>query len=622
MIIKNLEIINFRGIKNLHFDFNKKINVFSGRNGIGKTSVIDAIMWMLTDETLVYEKQNADNRNTNNLKEVVNVILELANENENYVLERKYYDSYKTDMNGDLIFAKTVNEFKINGAKYGAKEYIDFIKYNVLKLDRSVVLPKEYNIVRSVVDYNYFGKIDYKIARSFLESILELESDEDILKDEKFASVKRELQSQRYDVTKTVSKLKSDFENCKNTIANQEFALKQLEEKYDEEKSNLLEQCREERDLVFSSNPSENTVILGLNRLLQEVEENIKGEEKNKTEAIFESQQKITSLVNIGTKTNTLLQEKNNNVEKLENDVEKIKVQIEALKGAITEQQKRSLPKNECPNCGFQLNVEETKEFEKSKEMQIAKTEEVVNSLVEQINEKMELKKNLVEEIEELNKKQKEYGESFYKEKERLEELQKQEETEFLKTLKERKEELEKQRKEELEKLTSERNQKLADLNAKIESCILQKDIKEKIELAKETIKKNKIIANHIENNIDLAKDFKKTKIEKIKEKVNKVFPELDIEILEENQNTGAIKEVCYLKLQGTEYKGINDGHRKMIGITFIENIKKKLNLENLPIIFDKMADVDKEMLYKINNITNSQIFTTKVGEEEKITLC
>ena len=58
-----------------------------------------------------------------------------------------------------------------------------------------------------------------------------------------------------------------------------------------------------------------------------------------------------------------------------------------------------------------------------------------------------------------------------------------------------------------------------------------------------------------------------------------------------------------------------------MIGITFIENIKQKLQLENLPIIFDKLADVDHEMLQKISDITKSQIFTTKVGEEEEITL-
>ena len=53
----------------------------------------------------------------------------------------------------------------------------------------------------------------------------------------------------------------------------------------------------------------------------------------------------------------------------------------------------------------------------------------------------------------------------------------------------------------------------------------------------------------------------------------------------------------------------------------WIENIKQKLQLENLPIIFDKLADVDHEMLQKISDITKSQIFTTKVGEEEEITL-
>ncbi len=621
MIIKSLEISNFRGIKNLHFDFSKKINVFSGRNGIGKTSVIDSIMWVLCDETLVYEKQNADNRNTNNLRDAVNVSLELANETMSYKLERNYYDAYKEDLNGNFTFARTVNEFKINGAKYGSKEYFDFIKYNILKLDRNVIIPKEFNIIRSIIDYNYFGKIDYKIARSFLESILGLESDEEILQEEKFALVKKELQMQKYDVTKTVSKLKSDLENGKNIIASQSATLKQYEDEYDEEKYNKLTSLQEERNSLINTKVAENTEILGLNRLLQEVEENIKAEEKGTTEAIFEAQNKISNLSNKGISIDYTVQNKGLEIKSLLDHNKQIASMIEQNEKKLEELQNRTLPKTECPNCGYQLNANEVEKFEEN--LKIEKNK--INSENELAKQSIEENKNkceeLMKEIDDLKKEKDELGEQYFAEKEKLDNLRNDKGTDLLQILKKRKIELCNQITEKTNELIDEKDKKMRELNTQIESSLSQVGLPQKIEDLKKTIKNNKLIANNIEICIDLAKEFKRTKIAKIKDKVNEVFPQLDIEILEENQNTGTIKEVCYLKLHNTEYKGINDGHRKMIGITFIENIKQKLQLENLPIIFDKLADVDCEMLQKIFDITKSQIFTTKVGEEEEITL-
>ena len=621
MVIKSLEINNFRGIKNLHFDFSKKINVFSGRNGIGKTSVIDSIMWVLCDETLVYEKQNADNRNTNNLRDVVNVALELANETTSYKLERNYYDAYKEDLNGNFTFARTVNEFKINGAKYGSKEYFDFIKYNILKLDRNVIIPKEFNIIRAIVDFNYFGKIDYKIARSFLENILGLESDEEILQDEKFALVKKELQMQKYDVTKTVSKLKSDLENGKNIIASQSATLKQYEEEYDEEKYSKLIGLQEERNNLINTKVAENTEILGLNRLLQEVEENIKAEEKGTTEAIFEAQNKISNLSNKGISIDYTVQNKGLEIKSLLDHNKQIASMIEQNEKKLEELQNRTLPKTECPNCGYQLNADEVKKFEENLEIEknkIVSENELAKQSIEENKNKCE---ELLKEIDDLKKNKDELGEQYFAEKEKLDNLRNDKGTDLLQILKNRKIELANQIAEKTNELIDEKDEKMRELNAQIEGSLSQVGLPQKIEDLKKTIKNNKFIANNIEICIDLAKEFKRTKIAKIKDKVNEVFPQLDIEILEENQNTGTIKEVCYLKLHNTEYKGINDGHRKMIGITFIENIKQKLQLENLPIIFDKLADVDHEMLQKISDITKSQIFTTKVGEEEEITL-
>ncbi|MES2485203.1 MAG: AAA family ATPase, partial [Bacteroidota bacterium] len=43
MHLKNLSLINYKNIEEAIYDFDVKINCFTGRNGVGKTNVLDAI---------------------------------------------------------------------------------------------------------------------------------------------------------------------------------------------------------------------------------------------------------------------------------------------------------------------------------------------------------------------------------------------------------------------------------------------------------------------------------------------------------------------------------------------------------------------------------------------------
>lgn len=46
MYLKNLSLIHFKNINDHSFDFQKKINCFVGKNGIGKTNILDAIYYL------------------------------------------------------------------------------------------------------------------------------------------------------------------------------------------------------------------------------------------------------------------------------------------------------------------------------------------------------------------------------------------------------------------------------------------------------------------------------------------------------------------------------------------------------------------------------------------------
>ena len=45
--IKSMDISNFKGIHSLHLEFHSGVNTLYGDNATGKTSVYDALTWLL-----------------------------------------------------------------------------------------------------------------------------------------------------------------------------------------------------------------------------------------------------------------------------------------------------------------------------------------------------------------------------------------------------------------------------------------------------------------------------------------------------------------------------------------------------------------------------------------------
>ena len=184
-----------------------------------------------------------------------------------------------------------------------------------------------------------------------------------------------------------------------------------------------------------------------------------------------------------------------------------------------------------------------------------------------------------------------------------------------------KKEELTNNIKEFINNYNTEKNIKINELTIELDKLSSMLENKNNVEKYKVEIQELKKKKAYLDMQRELVKDFKDLKRNMIKENTNKVFPNINIEIIEENENTGSTKDVCYATLKGVEYKAINDGHRYLVGITIIEDIKRALGLQDLPIIFDKFADIGKETLKEIQKITKSQIITTLVNDNNTILL-
>ena len=108
MILKNIDIQNFRNLININIDFSDKFNIFFGNNGQGKTNIIEAI-YLLANMKSFRSGNNSDFITFNENKASISSDIKFSEYNRNYKLiinnEGKNYflDNKKpTYLNEDL----------------------------------------------------------------------------------------------------------------------------------------------------------------------------------------------------------------------------------------------------------------------------------------------------------------------------------------------------------------------------------------------------------------------------------------------------------------------------------------------------------------------------------------
>lgn len=622
MKIKRVRIINFRNLKNVDVTFSD-YNVFVGANRLGKTSIIDSVMWVLTGETLVYGKTDSDNRDKNDSRNVVNVILELDN---GTILERKYQDIWKEDLDGNLRYSKTENKFYINNAEYGKKEFYERIKSEVGCTSNVLSQIQDFNILRFLTDYNYFGTIDYKVARKFLEQILGLQSDNDLISETKFMPIAQDMISQKFEINKVINAYKNQIKFIDEKIKEYETYLRDCERKLqglknNDDDSQTLEQLENKKREMYQTSIHEDERYVELEKKINETTKAIHDCEKDILNQIYDTNEKINALLVEGRELQDKISTYKSSKERLENVIEYREKNLDMEKGKLSEYEKQDLSTYEkkCENCGHVLNSEQAKEeFEKHNDF-VNRYKAYINSLQEELDNYTK-QLNELEPVDDLVAKF-ENNEKVYNElSEKLDQLnaQKNNNQEVSKLI-DQVDELELEKNKLLYDLQIERNNNINEISHAIQNKKDLVSIQEDINNLKNNIKIIKGDKSQIEIKTLLVKQFKKLKMDMIEKATVKVFPTVEIKILETNENTDTIKETCYAKLKGVEFKGINDGYKYLLGIQIIEDVKKHLGLQDMPIIFDKFGDIDTNTFEQIKQITNAQIITTKVSDSNNI---
>lgn len=138
MIIKNLNLTNFRNYKKQQIEFSPGINIIYGLNGMGKTNIIEAIYYFQSGKSYRCIKE----------KEVINF-------EENWSKIEAEFVKESSDSNA-MIFISDTKSIKLNGAL----------------IDRLSEIVGEYSMVIFTPDYLNLIKEGPGIRRNFLDSFI------------------------------------------------------------------------------------------------------------------------------------------------------------------------------------------------------------------------------------------------------------------------------------------------------------------------------------------------------------------------------------------------------------------------------------------------------------------
>lgn len=191
VIIKRLQLVNFKGLRNVAIEFSDDVTTISGRNGTGKTTIKDAFSWLLwgknsegeTDSKFGIKTTDENGNFIPNLEHGVTGVFEITDTEtgavESVELRRVLVEEWKVP-NGETgrVLKGHHTDFFYNGVPLKTKaEYEARI---------NAIIPEA--VFKIITDPYYFLTLHWKAQREMLLQIAGNVSDEEIARgNERFA---------------------------------------------------------------------------------------------------------------------------------------------------------------------------------------------------------------------------------------------------------------------------------------------------------------------------------------------------------------------------------------------------------------------------------------------------
>ncbi|EQH20502.1 TPA: AAA family ATPase [Clostridioides difficile] len=631
ILLKSLDIENFKGIKELHIDFNNVTNVF-GENATGKTSIFDAFTWVMFDKDSknrsVFEIKPLDQQNKviRGLVTTVTAVLEVNNKE--IKLTKKYEEKWTRKRGeSEATFTKNETTYMINDTPIKKSEYVKEIA--------EIAEEEQFKLLTN--PYFFSNELNWKKAR---EVILEICGDITI---EQIIETKQEL-----------TPLITEFEkenNIDKIIKNRKATKNNLSK----EKEEIPIRVNECNNSMYNIDFEEIEVQLNAKKAdLEAVEDNLlNGTKTNEQilkdkEKIFELKQETQSIKQSASekgnkKRNELLKEKDelqyniknlrNNLVYLERDNELKetlrKRAIEKttnLRDKWTKKSKETLDlsviQTECPTCKRPLDLEDIEE--KKKEMldnfNLNKAKELkeIAELGKSKNDDVELFNTEIERLKvDINKTLEEIQEKAVLLDKIKKELENTKSTEIYSTDEEKRlTEISVEIKELEEKINNKDADKNIDglkenkkkLTGEIELLnkeLAKRDInKELLDRKEQLLNKEKelgIELAHQEKILNLCELFIKAKVSLLESNISSKFKNVTFKLFKEQIN-GGIEETCEALVDGVPFSNVNTAGQINGGLDIINTLSNHFGVK-MPIFIDNresvndLIDIDSQVI-------------------------
>ncbi|HBG4934296.1 TPA: AAA family ATPase [Clostridioides difficile] len=628
ILLKSLNIENFKGIKELHIDFNNITNIF-GENATGKTSIFDAFTWVMFDKDSknrsVFEIKPLDNSNKviRGLVTTVTAVLEVNNKE--IKLTKKYEEKWTRKRGeSEATFTKNETTYMINDTPIKKSEYV-----------KEIAEEEQFKLLTN--PYFFSNELNWKKAR---EVILEICGDITI---EQIIETKQELTPliTEFEKENNIDKIIKNRKATKNNLSKEK---EEIPIRVNECNNSMYNIDFEEIEIQLKAKKSD----------LEAIEDNLlNGTKTNEQiskdkEKIFELKQETQSIKQSASekgnkKRNELLKEKDglqyniknlrNNLVYLERDSElKETLRKRAIEKTTNLRDKwtkksqetldLSVIQTECPTCKRPLDLEDIEE--KKKEMldnfNLNKAKELkeIAELGKSKNDDVELFNTEIEKLRlEVNKTLEEIQEKAVLLDKIKKELESTKSTEIYSADEEKrlteisveiKELEEKINNKDVDKNIDELKENKKKLAVEIELLnkeLAKRDInKELLDRKEQLLEKEKelgIELAHQEKILNLCELFIKTKVSLLESNISSKFKNVTFKLFKEQIN-GGIEETCEALVDGVPFSNVNTAGQINGGLDIINTLSNHFGVK-MPIFIDNresvndLIDIDSQVI-------------------------
>ena len=637
--LKNLELKNFKGIKELTLNFGKTTNVY-GDNGTGKTTIFDAFTWLLFDkdsqDRTTFEIKTLDSNG-----EVIHgldhqVIGTLEVDGRNITLTKIFKEKWikkRGEAERQLTGHETlyyIDEVPVKQSEYKAK-INGIIDENLFKLISNPLYfgmnLKWQDRRKTILDI--IGDIDWNDVITYNPELKPLVPS---LNDIDIDTLKKTIAARKRKLNDDIKSIPFRIDECNNSIVEIDFDALEFRKRSLVPAIESLEEQLIDNSKINDEYLKEKNLVYKLKDKLRSIEYKAKNEAQLPLKKLYEELSECEREIS---KNENMISRLTNTTQNMNAEIASIDKQLHELrdKWTIVNQETLTISEDEfiCPTCRRQFEASDIEA--KKQEFQENFNQNKSNKLAE-INSKGKIKKSKMEELTlKLDKSNQEVEiynsklDELYNAKSELNEkinnfnqevnLESNEEYQQVKAqvndietklaepkdggilireIKEKKNSLER----DLEQVNHDLG--LKEQNEKLKSRI--KELEEQEQRLAQQIAK-------LEGQDFLCDKYIKTKVELLENSINEKFKFVSFKLFNTLVN-GAVEECCEALIHGVPFSNANKASQINAGLDIINALCNHYGVE-APIFID-----NRESINEIIDI-NSQVINLVVSQDKKI---